>query len=36
MSSEVILEIHGLNKHFGPTHANKNIDFTLRRGKSTA
>jgi ribose transport system ATP-binding protein len=33
MSSEVILEIHGLNKHFGPTHANKNIDFTLRRGE---
>ena len=33
MSGEVILEIHGLNKHFGPTHANKNIEFTLRRGE---
>ena len=33
MSSEVILEIHGLNKHFGPTHANKNIEFTRRRGE---
>lgn len=33
MSNEVILEIHGLNKHFGPTHANKNVDFTLRRGE---
>ena len=33
MSGEAILEIRGLNKHFGPTHANKNIDFTLRRGE---
>ena len=31
--SEYILEIRGLNKHFGPTHANKNIDFTLKRGE---
>ena len=31
--SENILEIRGLNKHFGPTHANKNIDFTLKRGE---
>ena len=22
--SDYILEIHGLNKHFGPTYANKN------------
>ncbi|MCR5388239.1 MAG: sugar ABC transporter ATP-binding protein [Lachnospiraceae bacterium] len=31
--SENILEIRGLNKRFGPTHANKNIDFTLKRGE---
>ncbi|MCD8359138.1 MAG: sugar ABC transporter ATP-binding protein [Oscillospiraceae bacterium] len=28
-----ILEIHGLNKSFGPTYANRNIDFTLERGE---
>ena len=33
MSGEVILQIKGLNKHFGPTWANKNVDFTLRRGE---
>lgn len=33
MSGDVILEIRGLNKYFGPTHANKNIDFTIRRGE---
>ncbi|MBR6312014.1 MAG: sugar ABC transporter ATP-binding protein [Oscillospiraceae bacterium] len=31
--SESILEIRGLNKHFGPTYANRNIDFTLGRGE---
>ena len=31
--SENILEIRGLNKHFGPTYANKNVDFTLKRGE---
>ncbi len=31
--SENILEIRGLNKYFGPTHANKNIDFDLKRGE---
>ena len=31
--SEPVLEIFKLNKHFGPTHANKNIDFTLRKGE---
>ncbi len=31
--SDYILEIHGLNKHFGPTYANKNIDFTLGKGE---
>lgn len=30
---KTILEIHGLNKSFGPTHANKNIDFVLHRGE---
>ena len=33
MSGAPILEIKGLNKHFGPTYANRNIDFTLRRGE---
>ena len=28
-----ILEISGLNKHFGPTHANKNIDLVLEKGE---
>lgn len=31
--SEAILEIRGLNKHFGPTYANRNIDFALLRGE---
>lgn len=31
--SENILEIHGLNKHFGPTYANKNVDFELKKGE---
>jgi len=31
--SEPILEIRGLNKYFGPTHANKNIDFQLNKGE---
>jgi len=31
--SEPILEIRGLNKHFGPTYANKNIDFALNKGE---
>ncbi|MBR6708208.1 MAG: sugar ABC transporter ATP-binding protein [Clostridia bacterium] len=28
-----VLEIKGLNKYFGPTHANKNINFTVKRGE---
>ena len=32
-TAETILEIKGLNKYFGPTHANKNIDFSLKRGE---
>jgi ribose transport system ATP-binding protein len=31
--SEYVFEVTGLNKSFGPTHANKNINFTLRRGE---
>ena len=31
--SELVFEVTGLNKFFGPTHANKNVDFTLRRGE---
>lgn len=32
-SSEYAFQVTGLNKHFGPTHANKDINFTLRRGE---
>ena len=32
-TGQTILEIKGLNKFFGPTHANKNIDFTLKTGE---
>lgn len=31
--SQAIFEIHGLNKSFGPTHANKNINFSLGKGE---
>ena len=31
--SENILEITGLNKYFGTTHANKNIDFSVKKGE---
>ncbi|SHH87881.1 ribose transport system ATP-binding protein [Sporobacter termitidis DSM 10068] len=33
MSAETILEIKGLHKYFGPTHANKNVNLTLRKGE---
>ena len=33
MSNDIILSISGLNKSFGPTHANKNINLTLRKGE---
>lgn len=33
MSGENILEVRGLNKYFGPTHANRDITFTVRRGE---
>lgn len=33
MSTETILEITGLNKYFGPTHANRDIDFTVKKGE---
>ena len=31
--SEKLLEIRGLDKFFGPTHANRGIDLTVRRGE---
>lgn len=31
--SEAIFEIRGLNKSFGSTHANRNIDFSLKQGE---
>ena len=30
---DVVFTIRGLNKYFGPTHANKNVDFVLCRGE---
>ena len=33
MRDDVVLEIRGLCKNFGPTCANKNINFTLKRGE---
>ena len=33
MRDDIILESRNLNKHFGPTYANKNINFTLKRGE---
>ena len=33
MSSEYAFQVTGLNKRFGPTHANKDIDFTLKKGE---
>ena len=33
MRDDIILEIRNLNKHFGPTYANKNINFTIKRGE---
>lgn len=31
--SEYAFQVTGLNKRFGPTHANKDINFTLKRGE---
>jgi len=31
-ASEVAIELVGINKHFGPVHANKNIDLAVKRG----
>lgn len=31
--SEFAFQVTGLNKHFGSTYANKNIDFSLKRGE---
>lgn len=33
MANEIIFEARGINKFFGPTHANKDIDLTVRRGR---
>ncbi|WP_419821187.1 sugar ABC transporter ATP-binding protein [Anoxybacterium hadale] len=33
VQNESILQIENLNKSFGPTHANKNICFTLQKGE---
>lgn len=33
MNHENMLDIKGLNKYFGPTHANKNIDFSVKKGE---
>jgi ribose transport system ATP-binding protein len=33
MNTETILEISGLNKHFGPTHANRDIHFSVKKGE---
>ena len=33
MRDDLVLEIRGLNKNFGPTCANKNINFSLKRGE---
>lgn len=32
-NSEFAFQVTGLNKHFGSTYANKNIDFNLKRGE---
>ena len=36
MSNEVILKVEGLSKSFGPTRANININFEVRRGEVRA
>lgn len=36
MAGETILKIEGLNKHFGITHANVDIDFELKKGEIRA
>lgn len=33
MNHDIVLSITGLNKSFGPTHANKDINLTLRKGE---
>ena len=33
MNSTIILEVKGINKWFGPTHANRNVDFSLQKGE---
>lgn len=31
--NEIIFEAKGINKYFGPTHANRDIDFAVKRGE---
>jgi ribose transport system ATP-binding protein len=31
--SDAIFEVHGLNKSFGSTHANKNVNLSIRKGE---
>jgi ribose transport system ATP-binding protein len=33
MNTDAILEIRDLNKYFGPTHANRDIAFTVKKGE---
>lgn len=33
MNTDKMLEIIGLNKYFGPTHANKNLSFSVKKGE---
>ena len=33
MNTDTILEIRGLNKYFGPTHANRDIDISVKKGE---
>jgi len=32
-TDNVLFEVKNINKHFGPTHANKNVSMTLKRGE---
>ena len=32
-TNQILLEIKGLNKHFGPTHANKDVSLRVQRGE---
>lgn len=36
MSAEILLEVEHLNKYFGPTHANNDVSFSLKKGEVKA